>query len=162
MNQGRRPSPNPVSRLCNNSTSANATHFEAILDAVQAPEYRAAYDAAVRYCGSDAFFVFPRAAGLSLCTRRPERVFPSICEQLRALNRKEADGIEGCANGSPIVWLEAQGTMRTFHNSWNDDQGQDLIEYTAFDAKGGLDRICCCDRCHECVPASGTVAAPGV
>jgi hypothetical protein len=68
--------------------------YQAILNSVQAPhEYRAAYDAAVRYCGSDAFFVFPRAAGLSLCTHRPERTFRSMCEQLRALNRKEADGI---------------------------------------------------------------------
>ena len=26
--------------------------------------------------------------------------------------------------------LEAQGTMRTSRNFWNDDQGQDVIEYT--------------------------------
>ena len=31
---------------------------------------------------------------------------------------------------APIILLEAPGTMRTFRDSWNDDQGQDLIEYT--------------------------------
>jgi hypothetical protein len=86
--------------------------FHAILDAVRAPhEYRAAYDAAVRYCGSDAFFVFPRAAGLSLCTRRPERVFRSTCEQLRALNRKEADGI------NLIGWIGTAFELSRINNS---------------------------------------------
>jgi hypothetical protein len=86
--------------------------FQAILDAVQAPhEYRAAYDAAVRICWSDAFFVFPRATGLSLCTRRPERVFPSICEQLRALNRKEADGI------NLVGWIGTAFELSRINNS---------------------------------------------
>lgn len=86
--------------------------FQAILDAVQPPsEYRAAYDAAVRYCGSDAFFVFPRAAALSLCTQRPERAFRSICEQLRALDHKEADGI------NLIGWIGTAFELSRTNNS---------------------------------------------
>ena len=92
--------------------SSDRDPFQAILDSVQAPhEYRSAYDAAVRYCGPDAFFVFPRAAGLSLCTRRPERVFRSICEQVRALNRKEADGV------NLIGWIGTAFELSTINNS---------------------------------------------
>src|SRR5439155_7874359 len=36
------------------------------------------------------------------------------------------------------------------------------IDDTALDAKELLDRIWCGDRCHEFVPASSTVAAPGI
>ena len=86
--------------------------FQTILDAVQAPhEYRAAYDAAVQYCGANAFFVFPRAAALSLCTRRPERTFRSTCEQLCALNRKEADGI------NLIGWIGTAFELSRINNS---------------------------------------------
>jgi hypothetical protein len=106
--------------------------FQSILDAVQAPsEYRAAYDAAVRYCGSDAFFVFPRAAGLSLCTRRPERAFRSTCEQLRALRRQEVQGI------SLIGWIgsafelsrtdKASGRTHPIYTEAIEQQGEDAF-----------------------------------
>jgi hypothetical protein len=106
--------------------------FQSILDAVQAPhEYRVAYDAAVRYCGSDAFFLFPRAAGLSLCTRRPEQAFRSICEQLRALNRKEADGMNligwiGTAFELSIV-NNATGRTHLIYTDGIERHGQDAF-----------------------------------
>jgi len=106
--------------------------FQTILDADQAAhEYRAAYDAAVRYCGSDAFFLFPRAAGLSLCTGRPERAFRSICEQVRALNRREAEGI------NLIGWIgtafdlsrinDSRGRIHPIYTGAIEQHGQDAF-----------------------------------
>jgi hypothetical protein len=104
--------------------------FQAILDADQPPdEYRAAYDAAVRYCGSDAFFVFPRAAALCLCTGRPERAFRSICEQVRALNGKEAEGI------NLIGWIGTAFELSRI----NDSKGRTHPIYTELIEQHGHD-----------------------
>ena len=68
--------------------------FLRILDSVQAgSEYTAAYEAAVRHSGPEAFFVFPKAAALALCTRRPEQAFRPLCQHVLALRRGESNGI---------------------------------------------------------------------
>lgn len=50
------------------------------------PEYRRAYDVAVKYLGDDAFDLFPLLSSLSLCSRRPEQIFSSFCEQVSKEN----------------------------------------------------------------------------
>jgi hypothetical protein len=51
-------------------------------------EYRAAYDAAFGALGEEAFEALPLLAAVSLCTRRPQEMFPLLLDELRLRGRR--------------------------------------------------------------------------
>jgi hypothetical protein len=51
-------------------------------------EYRAAYDTAVGALGEEAFEALPLLAAVSLCTRRPQDMFPLLLDELRLRGRR--------------------------------------------------------------------------
>jgi hypothetical protein len=77
------------------------------------PEYRRAYDVAVQYLGDDAFDLFPLLASLSLCTRRPEQIFSSFCEQISKENGPSGAYIS--VPGQSEVSIDLGGFLRVLN-----------------------------------------------
>jgi hypothetical protein len=72
-----------------NWANLNAARYVDVLDDEDGgTEYRAAYEAAAAALGDEAFDALPMIAAASLCTRRPQDVFPVLLDELRLRGRR--------------------------------------------------------------------------